>query len=149
MCDQFVHSSLIVDVGVAGQLTLSVLRHQKIWRLLHVHNLQAVNFVRASRKLDMSRERKAWKWPETIHLVNNKGPPADNKKVEISELTRNHTFCGWQVSWRQTKKMRKWKESLVSACNFCSLCSHYNKISLANKKKPSGTKAVTRPIKAK
>ena len=67
---------------------------QKIWGLLHVHNHQAVNFVRAGRKLDMSRERRAWKWPETIHLVNNKRPWAENKKAEISELTRNHTFWG-------------------------------------------------------
>ena len=137
----------LVDVGVAGKLTLSVLRHQKIWRLLHVHNHQAVNFVRAGRKLDMSRERRAWKCPETIHLVNNKGPPADIKKAEISELTRNHTFWGWQVSWRQTKKMRKWKESLVSACNFCSLCSHYNKISLADKNYWSHINAMIIPIR--
>ena len=97
----------LVGVEVAGQLTSSVLRHQKIWGLLHVHNHQAVNFVRAGRKLDMSRERRAWKWPETIHLVNNKRPWAENKKAEISELTRNHTFWGDKCPGGRQRKWGK------------------------------------------
>ena len=40
------------------------------------------------------------------------------------------TQLGWQVSWRQTKKGGKRKESLVFKCNFCSLCSHHNKTNL-------------------
>ena len=64
------------------------------------------------------------------------------KKIGNLWNDRKPHILGWYMSWKQRESWEKWK-SLVSHCNFCSLCAHYNKISFTDKKFPSCTEALT------
>ena len=101
------------------------------------------------KKLDMSRERGAWvRWQEhgsdgrkPCILCRGEGDPWNFH-------AGNHTF-GDKCPGGRTKKCGKMQEYLVCLnVTFCSLCFHYNKISLAHKC-PSYTDAVTFLINAK
>ena len=58
------------------------------------------------------------------------GPWADRKQ-ETSGLIRTQTFWGNKCPGGRQRKVGKGRISSVPNVTFCSLCSHYNKISLA------------------
>ena len=63
------------------------------------------------------------RWQEITHLLNSGGPQADKEMQKPLD---------WQItSWKQTKKVRKGRNLLHCSVTWWSLCSHYNKISLA------------------
>lgn len=71
------------------------------------------------------------------------------RKAGTSRLTGNHIFWGDECPGGGQRKVGKgiYLQRLKVAC--CSLCFHYNKVSLADRKYLSYTKAVTLLIKAK
>ena len=93
------------------------------------------------------------KWQETIHRVNNGGGQGGSsgrqRKAGTSGLTGNHTFWDGKCPGDRQRKMRRGWNLQSPKVTFCSLYSDYNKISLPDKKYPSGTEAMTLMIKAK
>ena len=104
--------------------------------------------LRAGRQLDMSKERRGTGQMAGNHISSeHRGSLGKQRKAGTSRLTGNHIFWG-DVSWRQ-RKVRKGGNLQCPNVTFCSICPHYNKISLADKKFPSCTNAMTLRIKAK
>ena len=60
------------------------------------------------------------------------GSMGRQRKAGSSRLTGNHTFWVMCPGSRQ-RKMRQFRNLLCPNVTCCSLCSHYNKISLTDK----------------
>ena len=71
------------------------------------------------------------------------------RKAGTSTLIGNHTFWGDKCTGGRQRKVRKGGNLWCLNLTCCSLCSHCNKISLADKKYPLHTDAITLSIKAK
>ena len=75
-------------------------------------------------------------------------PWADEENQEPPDGQKNHTL--WVISvleaFREKQEEGRNLQGLNVTC--CSLCSHYNKISLADERFPSCSEAVALPIKA-
>ena len=90
-----------------------------------------------------------------MHLANNAGGGAGGGVLGQTKKSRNlqtdrkpHTLGDKCPRGRQ-RKVGKGGNLQHLNVTFCSLCPHYNKISLADKKFPSCTQAMTLPVKAK
>ena len=84
-----------------------------------------------------------------MHLVNSGGAMGGHRKAGTPRLSENDTFWGEKCPGGRQRKVGQGRSLLHPNVTCCSLCSHYNKISLADKKYPSCTNAMTLPIKAK
>ena len=71
------------------------------------------------------------------------------RRAGTSRLTGNHIFWGDECPGGRQRKVGKGihLQRLKVAC--CSLCCHYNKVSLAEKKYPLGTDTMTLLLKTK
>ena len=72
-----------------------------------------------------------------------RGSMGKQRKAGTPRLTGNHTFWGNKRPGDRQRKVRKGGNLLPLNVTCCSLCSHYNKISIADKKYPSRTDAMT------